>query len=224
MANKAFDARYILQYGQIIGIDEVGRGALAGPVVVAAVILNKFIEGIDDSKKLTRKQREYLSEEIIFNSQFAFGIATPTEVDIHNVIGATRMAMERAYKNLGIKAFAIVDGLEMGLNFDHECIVKGDAKSASIGAASIIAKVYRDNIMRKLDAFFEGYDFVHNVGYGTKKHMTALGKSGPTIFHRLTYLPVLKSIEPSKIEKWIFEGKLSEDRLRKMYTHSMWCK
>ncbi len=224
MANKAFDARYILQYGQIIGIDEVGRGALAGPVVVAAVILNRFIEGIDDSKKLTRKQREYLSEEIILNSQFAFGIATPTEVDIHNVIGATRIAMERAYKNLGIKAFAIVDGLEMGLNFDHECIVKGDAKSASIGAASIIAKVYRDSIMRKLDAFFEAYDFIHNVGYGTKKHMIALEKSGPTIFHRFTYAPVLNVLDPSKIKNWILDGKLSEDRLRKIYTHSIWCK
>ncbi len=222
MANREFDAKYILQYGQIIGIDEVGRGALAGPIVVGAVILNKFIEGIDDSKKLTRKQREYLAEEIILNSQFAFGIATPTEVDIHNVIGATRMAMERAYKNLGIKAFAIVDGLEIGLNFDHECIVKGDAKSASIGAASIIAKVYRDSTMRKLDMFFKEYDFIHNVGYGTRKHMMALESSGPTIFHRLTYLPVLKSIDPLKIENWILEGKLSEDRLRKMHIQDIW--
>ncbi len=222
MANREFDAKYISQYGQIIGIDEVGRGALAGPVVVGAVILNKFIDGIDDSKKLTQKQREYLSEEIIFNSQFAFGIATPTEVDVHNVIGATRIAMERAYKNLGVKAFAIVDGLEIGLNFDHECVVKGDAKSASIGAASIIAKVYRDSIMRKLDIFFEGYDFVHNVGYGTKKHMLALEKLGSTIFHRLTYSPVWKYTDPLKIENWILKGELSEDRLRKMYTHSMW--
>lgn len=216
MANRSFDEKYISQYGQIVGIDEVGRGALAGPVIVGAVILNNFINGIDDSKKLTRKKREYLSEEIMFNSQFAFGMATPTEIDVHNIIGATRLAMERAYKNLGINAFAIVDGLEIGLTFDHECIVKGDAKSASIGAASIVAKVYRDSIMRKLDIFFQEYDFVHNVGYGTLRHIDALKKYGATIFHRLTYSPVLKCMDPIEIEKWIDQGKLSEDRLRKM--------
>lgn len=221
MANRDFDEKYILRYGQIVGIDEVGRGALAGPVIAGAVILDNFIDGIDDSKKLTRKKREYLAEKIMLNSQFAFGMATPTEIDIHNIIGATRLAMERAYKNLGISAFAIVDGLEIGLNFDHECIVKGDAKSASIGAASIVAKVYRDSIMRKLDIFFQEYDFVHNVGYGTPKHVDSLEKYGVTLFHRFTYSPVLKRTDPIEIKRWIDQGELSESRLRKLNNYNI---
>ncbi len=215
MVNKQFDALYMKIHGDIIGIDEVGRGAFAGPVVAAAVVLKKWIDGIDDSKVLTRMKRQKLSIKIMSTCEFAFGIATPTEVDLYNVVGATRLAMERAYINLGINAFAIVDGLEIGLAFEHQCIVKGDAKSPSIAAASVIAKVYRDEMMRKLDPFFEGYDFIHNVGYGTPKHFMALKEKGPTIFHRLTYSPVTASLSSSKLDEWLLTGKIREERLKR---------
>ncbi len=214
MVDKEFDEKYKKAYGKIIGIDEVGRGSLAGPVVVAAVLLDTFIEGIDDSKKVSPKKREILAGEIMKRSKFAIGIATPYEVDIHNVLGSTKIAMERAFKKLGVNGFAIVDGPEIGLHFDHECIVRGDSISPSIAAASIVAKVYRDGIMRKLSRFFDLYDFEHNVGYGTKKHITALEKYGPTLFHRFSYAPVYKNIDHDKLEKWIEEGKLSKDRLK----------
>ncbi|HEU24296.1 MAG: ribonuclease HII [Mesoaciditoga sp.] len=214
MVNKEFDEKYRKEYGNIIGIDEVGRGSLAGPVVVAAVLLDTFIEGIDDSKKISPKKRELLAAEIIKRSKFAIGIATPYEVDIHNVLGSTRIAMERAFKRLGIDGLAIVDGPEIGLNFNHKCVVRGDSISPSIAAASIIAKVYRDDIMKKISRFFAPYDFEHNVGYGTKKHIQALEKYGPTLFHRFTYTPVYKNIDYKKIKGWIDEGRLSKDRIR----------
>ncbi|BBJ28581.1 ribonuclease HII [Athalassotoga saccharophila] len=214
MVDKGFDENYKREYGNVIGIDEVGRGSLAGPVVVAAVLLDTFIEGIDDSKKISPKKREFLAAEITKRSKFAIGIATPYEVDTYNVLGSTRIAMERAFKKLGIDGFAIVDGPEIGLDFDHKCIVRGDSISPSIAAASIIAKVYRDGIMRKLSRYFDLYDFEHNVGYGTKKHIKALEQYGPTLFHRFTYAPVYKNIDYKKLKEWITEGRLSENRIK----------
>ena len=217
MVDENFDFKYIEKHGQIVGIDEVGRGALAGPVVAAAVILQRWVDGIDDSKVLTRRKREVLSEKILSNSKFGFGIATPTEVDLYNVVGATKLAMERAYKNLGVCTFAIVDGLEMKLPFDHECIVKGDTKSPSIAAASIIANVYRDGMMKQLVSFFEGYDFVHNVGYGTPRHLVALADKGPTHFHRFTYSPVTRSLNSSRLKELTSNHEICDARLKKFY-------
>ena len=214
MVEKDFDSVYASKYGSVVGIDEVGRGALAGPVVAAAIVLNEWIDGIDDSKKLSRKRREAIFEKLLLNSRISFGMATPTEVDLYNVIGATKLAMERAYWGLGINAFALVDGLEIGLSFFHKCIVRGDAKSPSIAAASIAAKVFRDEIMRKVSKHFNAYGFEHNVGYATAEHLQAIKKSGPTLFHRLTYQPVKESLSDELLEEWITHGKLSPQRLR----------
>lgn len=216
MVDKEFDKKYIREYGKIVGIDEVGRGALAGPVVVAAVILDTFVDGIDDSKKVTPRKREILASEIAKNSKFAIGIATPTEIDIYNVLEATKLAMQRAFEKLGDNVFALIDGPEMNLGFDHLCIVRGDSLSPAIAAASIIAKVYRDGIMRRLSSFFKIYDFEHNVGYGTSKHLWALEKYGPTIFHRFTYAPVYKNASKAPVCKWLEEKRLSKDRLMKI--------
>jgi len=183
-------------------------------VVAAAIVLGKWIDGIDDSKKLSRKKRETIFEKLLLNSQLSFGMATPTEVDLYNVIGATKIAMERAYVGLGIDAFALVDGLEIGLSFFHKCIVRGDEKSPSIAAASIAAKVFRDKIMRKVSKHLNAYGFEHNVGYATAEHLKAIKKSGPTLFHRLTYKPVKKSLSDELLQEWIDHGKLSPKRLR----------
>lgn len=219
MVEKDFDFVYASKYGSVVGIDEVGRGALAGPVVAAAIVLNEWIDGINDSKKLSRKRREAVFEKLLLKSQISFGMATPTEVDLYNVIGATKLAMERAYSGLRINAFALVDGLEIGLSFFHECIVKGDAKSPSIAAASIAAKVFRDKIMREVSKHLNAYGFEHNVGYATAEHLQAIKKSGPTLFHRLTYAPVRKSLSDELLEEWITRGKLSPQRLRNENFH-----
>jgi len=214
MIKRDFDYPYILKYGKVVGIDEVGRGALAGPVVAAAVLLKNWVDGVNDSKKINREKRENLFEKLLLNAQIAFGMATPTEVDIHNVIGATKLAMERAYKALGIKSFVIVDGLEIGLDFFHECIVKGDGKSPSIAAASIAAKVFRDEIMRKVSNHFKPYGFSHNMGYGTLEHIQALEKNGPTLFHRLTYKPVRNVLNEKILKEWLSSEMISPHRLK----------
>lgn len=214
MIKKDFDYPYISKYSTVIGIDEVGRGALAGPIVAAAVLLKNWVDGINDSKKINREKRESLFEKLLLNAQIAFGIATPTEIDIHNVIEATKLAMERAYKALGIKSFVLVDGLEIGLDFFHECIVKGDEKSPSIAAASIVAKVFRDEIMKKVSSYFNYYGFEHNMGYGTPEHIRALKKNGPTLFHRLTYAPVRNVLNEKILREWIVSKKISPDRIK----------
>ncbi len=219
MVEKDFDSIYASKYGIVVGIDEVGRGALAGPVVAAALILNEWVEGINDSKKLSRKKREMIFEKLLLNSQISFGMSTPTEVDLYNVIGATKLAMERAYLGLEINAFALVDGLEIGLSFFHKCIVKGDTKSPSIAAASIAAKIFRDKIMRDVSKYLNAYGFDHNVGYATAEHLQAIKKSGPTLFHRLTYEPVKKALNNALLKEWITKGKLSSERLKNESFH-----
>ncbi len=219
MIEKDFDSPYISKYGTVVGIDEVGRGALAGPVVAAAVLLKKPIEGVDDSKKINREKRELLFKKLILSAQIAFGIATPTEVDIYNVIGATKLAMERAYRTLGMESFVLVDGLEVGLNFFHKCIVKGDGKSPSIAAASIAAKVFRDDIMKKVSNYFADYGFEHNMGYGTPQHIRALKENGPTVFHRLTYAPVRNALNERTLKDWIASKKISPKRIKAEMLH-----
>ncbi len=219
---EEFDLQYISRYKNVVGIDEVGRGALAGPVVAAAVKIEKWgdwVKKVDDSKKLTPKRRKEALEEILMNAQMAIGMATPTEIDFYNILNATRLAMQRAYQNLGIKAFVLVDGLEMGFDFPHESVVKGDGKSPSIAAASIAAKVFRDEIMKKLSPFFAGYGFERNVGYATHQHLQAIKKMGPTLFHRLTFAPVSESVTPEILKNWESEGKISPQRLRGKTIH-----
>ncbi len=183
---------------KIIGVDEAGRGPLAGPVVAAAAKLKNYSEAlqeINDSKKLTEKKREKLFDIILENFEIGIGIATPEEIDEINILNATFLAMRRALKDLEKKieiddALILVDG-----NFkireyfgNQEPVIKGDAKSLSIAAASIIAKVTRDRLMVEESKNYPEYQFEKHKGYGTKTHRTVLLQKGPTPIHRKSFL------------------------------------
>ena len=178
----------------IIGVDEVGRGPLAGPVISAAIILNKEIipEGINDSKKLSKKKRIIINEQLILHHSYAIGMATVEEIDKINILQASLLAMKRAILGLKIVPKSIlVDGNKLpDLEYKMYPIVKGDSKSASIAAASIIAKVYRDKLMEDLSIQYPGYYWEKNSGYGTKQHLLALNNLGVTPIHRKTFAPI----------------------------------
>ena len=178
----------------IAGIDEVGRGPLVGPVVTAAVILPKdfYDERINDSKKLTEKKRELLYDVIMENAlSVGIGMSSPEVIDEINILNATKKAMIEAINNLSVKPeHLLIDAVKLDINIPQTSIIKGDAKSESIAAASIIAKVTRDRMMVELDKKYPMYDFKHNKGYGTKKHIEALYKYGPLKEHRKSFAPV----------------------------------
>lgn len=178
----------------IAGIDEVGRGPLVGPVVTAAVILPKdfYDERINDSKKLTEKKRELLYDVIMENAlSVGIGISSPEVIDEINILNATKKAMIEAINNLSIKPeHLLIDAVKLDIDIPQTSIIKGDAKSQSIASASIIAKVTRDRMMVELDKKYPMYDFKHNKGYGTKKHIEALYKYGPLKEHRKSFAPV----------------------------------
>lgn len=178
----------------IAGIDEVGRGPLVGPVVTAAVILPKdfYDERINDSKKLTEKKRELLYDVIMENAlSVGIGISSPEVIDEINILNATKKAMVEAVNNLSIKPeHLLIDAVKLDIDIPQTSIIKGDAKSQSIASASIIAKVTRDRMMLELDKKYPMYDFKHNKGYGTKKHIEALYKYGPLKEHRKSFAPV----------------------------------
>ena len=178
----------------IAGIDEVGRGPLVGPVVTAAVILPKdfYDERINDSKKLTEKKRELLYDVIMENAlSVGIGISSPEVIDEINILNATKKAMIEAINNLSIKPeHLLIDAVKLDIDIPQTSIIKGDAKSESIAAASIIAKVTRDRMMVELDEKYPMYDFKHNKGYGTKKHIEALYQYGPIEEHRKSFAPV----------------------------------
>ena len=178
----------------IAGIDEVGRGPLVGPVVTAAVILPKdfYDERINDSKKLTEKKRELLYDVIMENAlSVGIGISSPEVIDEINILNATKKAMIEAINNLSIKPeHLLIDAVKVDIDIPQTSIIKGDAKSQSIASASIIAKVTRDRMMVELDKKYPMYDFKHNKGYGTKKHIEALYKYGPLKEHRKSFAPV----------------------------------
>ena len=182
----------------VCGIDEAGRGPLAGPVTAAAVILNPDdpIEGLDDSKKLSEKKREALFEPIRQRSiSWGIGWASPEEIDEMNILNATFLAMHRAVKQLSITPdIALVDGnRDPGLTLETRCIVGGDGKSASIAAASILAKVSRDRRMRELALAYPQYGFEVHKGYPTKAHREAVLRWGPSPVHRSSFLKKLLS-------------------------------
>ena len=176
----------------ICGIDEVGRGALAGPVVAAAVILDfkNIPPNINDSKKLSKSSRQTIQNEI-FTSAISVGIgsANNTEIDKINILEATLLSMKRAYENLNIKPnLALIDGNKAPLlDCEIKTVINGDELSLSIAAASIIAKVYRDKLMAKIDKKFPNYNFKNNVGYGTKEHYNAIKQNGTIIYHRNSF-------------------------------------
>ena len=181
-------------FKSICGIDEAGRGPLAGPVFAAAVILpvGLEIEGLNDSKKLSEKKRESLFDVIISNaSAYSVAYADHAEIDEINILNATFLAMTRAVNGLKIPAdFALVDGnrVPKGLSVPCETIVKGDGTSASIAAASILAKVSRDRVMKKADEIYPEYMFAKHKGYPTALHRELVNKYGPCPIHRLTFL------------------------------------
>ena len=178
----------------IAGIDEVGRGPLVGPVVTAAVILPKdfYDERINDSKKLTEKKRELLYDVIMENAlSVGIGMSSPEVIDEINILNATKKAMIEAINNLSVKPeHLLIDAVKLDIDIPQTSIIKGDAKSDSIAAASIIAKVTRDRMMVELDKKYPMYDFKHNKGYGTKKHTEALYQYGPIEEHRKSFAPV----------------------------------
>ena len=177
----------------VCGVDEAGRGPLAGPVCAAAVILPKghIIEGVNDSKKLTEKRREALFDKIK-DEALAYSIATASEKEIDeiNILQATYIAMRRAVEGLNIPAeFAMIDGNRIPpLDIPAQCIVKGDGKSMSIAAASILAKVTRDRFMLEIAEKYPEYQFDKHKGYGTKLHYEMLDKYGPCEIHRQSFL------------------------------------
>ena len=183
-------------YNYICGVDEAGRGPLCGPVVAAACILpdGLFIEGLNDSKKLTEKKREALFD-VIRESAIAYCIAEASVEEINrlNILEADLLAMRRAIDGLSVKAdFAIIDGnIARDFQIPAMAVVKGDARSMNIAAASILAKVTRDRMCIDLDAQYPQYEIAKHKGYGTKAHMDALRKYGPSPIHRTKFIRFL---------------------------------
>ena len=202
---------YDLEYKNVIGVDEAGRGPLAGPVVAAAVILKQYSEELDeinDSKKLTEKKREKLYDIILNNFNVAVGIASVEEIDKLNILNADFLAMRRALKDLekfheaDKDYIVLVDGNLKIKEYEGKQlpVVKGDAKSLSIAAASIIAKVTRDRIMKELGLKYPDYDFEKNKGYGTKKHVEAIKTKGVLKnVHRKVFLRKILD-EPKEVQ------------------------
>lgn len=185
-------------YCQIAGIDEAGRGPLAGPVVAACVILKdfKFKNRIDDSKALTPKARARAYDEILKKAVFGIGIVKEKIIDKINIYHATASAMEKAVGALtGTPDFLLIDGtIRLNLPYKKALIVGGDTKSLSIACASIIAKVTRDRIMERYDRIYPHYGFARHKGYGTRQHKEALVKYGPSPIHRFTFRPVRAAV------------------------------
>ena len=177
----------------VAGADEVGRGALFGPVVAGAVILGDGFDwtGLDDSKKLTARKREHLAAHIKANAAaWAIGAASVEEIDRLNIRMATHLAIRRAVDGLKIRPkLVLIDGIDEPLvGFQQKAIVKGDARSVSIAAASILAKVLRDSMIEEWDATCPGFGLKENKGYGSASHLSALRTLGPTPFHRKTFV------------------------------------
>lgn len=182
-------------YIRIAGVDEVGRGPLAGPVVAAAVWLDpaQIPAGLNDSKALTAKRREALYDEILAVADVSIASCTVEEIDEINILQASLRAMERAVARLAQRAdYVLVDGNKIppAFGLDAEAIVKGDARSLSISAASIVAKTWRDRLMVDLAQHYPGYAWEKNAGYGTKAHLEGLQKFGVTPHHRRSFKPV----------------------------------
>ena len=183
------------------GCDEAGRGCLAGPVVAAAVILpiDYSHEVLNDSKQLTENQRQELKKEIIQDAiAWGVGVASPGEIDEINILNASYLAMHRAVEQLKLRPeLLLIDGnrFKPFNDIPHECIIKGDGKFYSIAAASVLAKTYRDDLMRQLAISFPGYGWETNVGYPTKKHREGIREMGSTPHHRMSF-----QLLPSQLE------------------------
>lgn len=199
--------------GRVCGVDEAGRGPWAGPVVAGAVVLKpdhlstELLEGLDDSKKLKPATREALYEQLKLTPgvHLGVGVSGVDEIDNHNILQATFLAMRRAVEAVSLDLghapdFALIDGNRVppGLPCDARAVVKGDGLSLSIAAASIVAKVTRDRLMAELDAEFPGYGWSNNAGYGTRQHQDALFSLGVTPHHRKSFAPIRKILSPGE--------------------------
>ena len=193
---------------KVVGIDEVGRGPLAGPVLAAAVYIDRTlwndylkeyptIYKINDSKKISKKNRKKIYDILINIISYGIGASSVKEIEEKNILQATMLAMERAYESLNINAeLVLVDGINVPkINTKVKAIKNGDNKSISIASASIIAKVIRDNLMKKLSSKYPKFLWDKNSGYGTKKHMQIIKMFGITPHHRKSFKPILKMIE-----------------------------
>ena len=185
----------------IAGVDEVGRGSLIGPIYASAVILKKEcdIKKLKDSKKLTRKKREILNKYIKKNSYWSIASASKKEIEKLNILNATLLAMQRAIKKLKKKPkIVLIDGnrIPKMKNYNLKYVIKGDQKVPQISAASIIAKVSRDNLMKKISKNFMKYQWIRNCGYGTRDHLSAIKKFGITKHHRKTFKPMHNILSP----------------------------
>ena len=190
---------YQAGYQTIAGIDEVGRGPLAGPVVAAAVILPPEckIKGLNDSKKIPKKKHMAIYQAIMDQAlAIGIGIMDNTVIDQVNIYEATKLAMKEALSKLSLKPdYLLIDAMKLDVEIPQEPIIKGDANSLSIAAASVVAKVTRDKLMADYDKEFPGYDFAQNAGYGTKSHLQGLEQNGVTPIHRKTFEPVKSMCE-----------------------------
>ena len=188
-------------HGLVAGVDEVGRGALAGPVVAAAVILDPeapLPEGLDDSKRLTPLQRERIARELRRTAVcHSIGLIYPEEIDSTNILAATKRAMVEALKGLRPCAeFLLIDAVQLRESpLPQQAIIHGDSVSASIAAASVLAKTFRDRLMREYDALHPGYNFSRHVGYGTREHHEAIRLRGPCAIHRRSFRGVLPEVD-----------------------------
>ena len=193
MDNLEYERKYLNSGVKFIaGVDEVGRGPLAGPVVCAAVIMptDTLIDGVKDSKKLTEKKREEL-DALIRERAVAYSIfeVSPEEIDRINILNAVKKCMTGAVNGLSVTPdVTIVDGVDIGLPFNAEYVIKGDDKCYSVSCASIIAKVYRDNLMKEYAKTYPEYSFEKHKGYGTKEHIGKIKEIGPCILHRKTFI------------------------------------
>lgn len=190
----------------VCGIDEVGRGPLAGPVIACAVILNDghHYIGLNDSKQLSKHKRASLYDALTQSVTYAIGAASVEEIDKFNIYEATKLAMHRAIDKLPVKPdVLLIDAMNLNTGLIEESIIKGDAKSVSIAAASVIAKVYRDHLMEEIHEEFPYYDFNRNAGYGTKRHLDGLMQYGITEHHRKSFEPIKSMIKTEENAKTI---------------------
>lgn len=195
LLKQSFDFSLAHNGEHIAGVDEAGRGPLAGPVVAAAVILPRdfFLLELNDSKQLSEQKRSQLFEVITSEAiSYSYAIVSNEEIDRLNILGATKKAMQEALYHLDVEPdIALIDAVELNeLRFPQRSIIEGDSKSLAIGAASIVAKVIRDRLMDKLHEEYPMYDFKQNKGYGTKSHLDALKTYGITKYHRKSFTPV----------------------------------
>ncbi|MBQ9782372.1 MAG: ribonuclease HII [Clostridia bacterium] len=178
-------------YKLIAGVDEVGRGPLAGPVVCACCIMSdNIVEGVDDSKKLSKTKREKLYDQII-NNALSYSICEidHEKIDEINILNATKLCMQNTINTLKIKPDVVfIDAVKLDIDVETVSIIKGDAKSYTIGCASILAKVYRDRLMEEYSKIYQAYGFEKNSGYGTKQHIDKIKEIGPCQIHRKTFI------------------------------------